>query len=114
MYGASLAFRASHGKLLANGYPFVVKGMTWWGAEEPSTGVFAGLHRVSVDDMVSFAARNGFNAIRVPFMHQRVLFNSPIATGAFDATLNPYLLAADGSPVSYIEMLHVRRPICPT
>ncbi len=101
----SIDVQSANGELCANGKPFRIKGVTWWGAES-NRGVLAGLDKRSLDDLLAAVARWGFNAIKVPFLHQHVLFDEPLPTSSFDHGLNPFLLA-DGRPVSYLDLLNV-------
>lgn len=102
----SLGFSTQHGELMANGKPFTIKGTTWWGAES-GAALPGGLRYCSVDEIVTFVSRNSFNAIKIPLLHQHVLFNEPIPIQSFDARLNPFLLAPTGEPISYLDMLLV-------
>ena len=99
-----LDLQSVDGQLWANGRPFRIKGITWWGAES-NLAMLGGLQHRSLDDMLALIARGGFNAVRLPFLHQHVLFDDPIPASGFDATLNPFFLAASGRPVAYLEML---------
>ena len=96
-----------NGGLRANGKPFRLKGVVWWGAES-STGLPAGLDKRSIDELLAMVAHYGFNAIKIPFLHQHVLFDEPVPSGAFDHVRNPYLLDADsGRPLKYLDALRV-------
>ena len=90
---ATFAMESIDGALHANGKPFRLKGITWWGAES-SRGLPGGLDVRSVDDLLSLIARTGFNAVKIPFLHQHVLFDEPIPATSFDHVHNPYLLEA--------------------
>ena len=91
------------GGLVAAGQPLRIKGITWWGAESVAACP-EGLDHQSIDDLLAFVSRQGFNAVRLPFLHQHVLFDEPLKTTAFSKKLNA-ALAPDGQPVSYTEML---------
>ena len=77
--------------------------VTWWGAESVAACP-EGLDHQSIDDLLAFVSRQGFNAVRLPFLHQHVLFDEPLKATAFSKKLNA-ALAPDGQPVSYTEML---------
>eukprot|EP00966_Prymnesium_polylepis_P128790 2978775-Prymnesium_polylepis.1 len=67
--------------------------------------MLGGLQHRSLDDLLALIARGGFNAVRIPFLHQHVLFDDPVPATSFDPALNPFFLSTSGRPVSYIEML---------
>ena len=106
----SLSLSTRDGMILANGDPFIIKGATWWGAES-SAALPGGLRERSLDDIVTFVTAHGFNAIKLPVLHQHALFNRPIPATSFDPRLNPFLLngagGASAPPISYLEMLLV-------
>jgi hypothetical protein len=58
-----LHFSATDGQLLANGKPFRVKGVTWWGAES-AHALPGGLELRSLDEIFALLAKYGFNAIK--------------------------------------------------
>lgn len=101
---AVLELASYDGLLRANGRPFRLKGITWWGAES-NLAMLGGLDRRALDDLLTTIARAEFNAIRIPFLHQHVLFDDAVPTSGFDATLNPFFMSSSGQPVSYLEML---------
>ena len=103
---AILSLESVGGTLHANGRPFRLKGVLWWGAES-SRALPGGLESRSVDELLGLVARYGFNAIKLPFLHQHVLFDEPIPSSSFDHTRNPYLLDENHRPVKYIDMLRV-------
>ena len=70
-------FQSMDGKLYANGQPFHVKGINWYGSEH-RTGAPAGLHKHSIDYYMDWLASKGFNAIRLLFNHESVVTNPPI------------------------------------
>ncbi|KOO52986.1 cellulase (glycosyl hydrolase family 5) subfamily protein [Chrysochromulina tobinii] len=95
------------GSLRANGHPFQLKGVVWWGAES-ALGLPGGLERRSVDELLGLVRHYGFNAIKIPFLHQHVLFDEPIPATSFDHGRNPYLLEeGSGRPLKYIDALRV-------
>ena len=94
---------SSEGRLLANGRPFVLKGVTWWGAES-ARAVPGGLDKRSLDEILAMLARSGFNAIKLPFLHQHVLFDEGVPVASFDAHLNPQLIE-NGHPLKYCAAL---------
>lgn len=98
--------RSGRGWLTANDKPFRLTGVTYWGAES-SRGVPGGLNRRSLDDLFHMLAGWGFNAVRLPFLHQHVLFDEAIPGSSFDHSLNPFLIDPAGKPVHYLEMLRV-------
>ena len=103
-----LTMESTDGGLFANGHPFRLKGVVWWGAES-ARGLPGGLEKRSVDELLALVARYGFNAIKIPFLHQHVLFDEPIPAASFDHVRNPYLLEGGGStrPLKYIDALRV-------
>ena len=106
MSGSVLALESVDGALQANGKPFVLKGVTWWGAES-NKALPAGLDVRSADELLALIARYGFNTIKIPFLHQYVLFDEPVPAQSFDHLKNPFLLDDNGRPLRYIEMLRV-------
>ena len=102
---AILQLSSVDGALLANGRPFRLKGVVWWGAES-SRSVPGGLEKRSLDEVLGVLERYGFNAIKIPFLHQFVLFDEELPDTSFDHRLNPQLLdAATGQPIKYVAML---------
>ena len=67
-------FASSDGVLHANGVPFSVKGVNWFGSEGRS-GPPLGLDRHDIAWYCRFLAANGFNAIRFLFNHEMILSN---------------------------------------
>ena len=94
---------AVDGALLANGKPFRLKGVTWWGAES-AHALPGGLERRSLDELLGMLARYGFNAIKLPFLHQHVLFDEDVPLASFDSHLNPQLLE-NGRPLKYVAAI---------
>ena len=72
---APLHFNTSHTGILADGKPFLFKGLTWRGAEMPAM-VPLGLSSHSIDHYLNFMQREGFNSIRLTFDHEHVLKNA--------------------------------------
>ena len=70
-------FESHDGRVHANGQPFSIKGVNWFGSES-HPGAPGGLHINSVDWYLEFLSQNGFNALRLPFNHQSMLHNDPI------------------------------------
>lgn len=108
MASGILGMESAGGNLHANGHPFRLKGVVWWGAES-AHGLPGGLEQRSVDELLALVARYGFNAIKIPFLHQHVLFDEPVPSSSFDHARNPYLLEGGGSskPLKYIDALRV-------
>ena len=98
-----MRIESRNGALSADGHPLHIKGLTWWGAESGAR-IPAGLQKRSMDDIFSFAAKNNFNTVRLPFSHQQVLFDEPLSLDTFSPELNP-TLAPSGHPLRYREML---------
>ncbi len=98
-----LHMSAADGQLLANGLPIRVKGVTWWGAER-ARALPGGLDKRSLDEVFGLLARYGFNAVKLPFLHQHVLFDEAVPPASFDARRNPHLLF-DGRPLTYVAAL---------
>ena len=102
-----LTMESVDGSLRANGHPFQLKGVVWWGAES-ALGLPGGLERRSVDELLGLVQHYGFNAIKIPFLHQHVLFDEPIPATSFDHGRNPYLRdEGSGRPLKYIDALRV-------
>ena len=100
----SLRFSSVDGQLLANGKPFRIKGVTWWGAES-ARALPGGLEQRSLDEVLGLLAKFGFNAIKLPFLHQHVLFDEYVPAASFDPTKSPQLLEG-GRPRKYVATLH--------
>ena len=98
-----LHFSSVDGSLLANGKPFRVKGVTWWGAES-ARALPGGLEHRSLDEVLGLLARYGFNAIKLPFLHQHVLFDETVPAASFDPAKSPQLLEY-GRPRKYVASL---------
>ena len=62
--GTPLDFVARGGALYANGQPFHVKGINWFGSES-RTGAPRGMHKHPLDWYIDLLAENDFNAIRL-------------------------------------------------
>ena len=99
-----LRMGAADGQLTANGQPFRLKGVAWWGAES-ARALVGGLERRSLDEVLSLLARYGFNAIKITFLHQHVLFDDDVPAASFSPTLNPQLLDSTGRPLKYVAAL---------
>ena len=82
-----MRIESSNGGLSADGHPLRIKGLTWWGAES-AAAVPGGLQTRSLDDLLKFASSNDSNAIRLPFLHQHVLFDEPLPSESFSSALN--------------------------
>ena len=107
MSSSMLTMESVDGSLRANGHPFQLKGVVWLGAES-ALGLPGGLERRSVDELLGLVQHYGFNAIKIPFLHQHVLFDEPIPATSFDHGRNPYLLdEGSGRPLKYIDALRV-------
>ena len=72
-------FVAKHGRLYANGEPFFLKGVNWFGSES-RVGPPGGLNIHSISWYMDFLARHGFNAIRLLFNHESILSNALVET----------------------------------
>ena len=70
-------FESHDGRVHANGQPFSIKGVNWFGSES-HPGAPGGLQINSVDWYLEFLSQNGFNALRLPFNHQSMLNNDKI------------------------------------
>lgn len=99
-------FSGFDGLLLADGRPFVFKGVTWAGSENEGR-VALGLDRNELDFYFKMLAAHGFNAVRILFSHLSVLSNDQIPNDSFDTELNPQLLDEAGEGVRYLEYLHL-------
>ena len=71
---ALLEFDGHDGLLYANGKPFSIKGVNWFGSEAYN-GPPGGLNVHDVDWYMDFLQSHGFNAIRLLFTHEYVLKN---------------------------------------
>lgn len=95
-------FSSSNGQLYANGQPFVIKGVNWYGGEGPGdlpeglSGPFA--H--DLDSYMQMLSGSGFNALRIGFNHQAVLNAAPVLH--FDVDVEPALQGK-----RYVESLQV-------
>ena len=89
------------------------QGIVWWGAES-SRAVPGGLERRSLEDLLAQLSHYGFNAIKLPFLHQHVLFDDYLPASSFDTRLNP-MLTENGRPLKYVAMLRAlaRRSLHP-
>lgn len=79
------------GRLMANGKPFLIKGVNWWGTEGP-TRVFGGLKQRSMDGLLDFIVEQGFNAIRILVSHHAVMINGKIPASEYDEGRTPELV----------------------
>ena len=97
----------ANGKLMANGKPFVIKGVNWWGTEG-STRTFGGLKSRSMDSLLDFIEEQGFNAIRILLNHRGVMINGKIPASEFDEGRTPALVN-----VRYLDQIEtmVRVPL---
>ena len=84
-------FSSAQGKLHANGVPFIIKGVTWYGGEGPGDlpEGLAGPSAHNIDHYMQLLADAKFNAIRLGFNHQAVLEAKPVLH--FDASVEPSL-----------------------
>ena len=87
------------GKLYANGQPFHVKGINWFGSETEMT-VPGGLRERRMGELLDFVRDSGFNALRILVNHHFVLVNRQLNAGGFDEGLNTELVN-----LRYLEML---------
>ena len=92
-------FQSMDGKLYANGAPFSVKGINWFGSETEMT-VPGGLRERRMGELLDFVRDSGFNALRILVNHHFVLVNRQLNAGGFDEGLNPELVN-----LRYLEML---------
>ena len=92
-------FQSMDGKLYANGQPFSVKGINWFGSETEMT-VPGGLRERRMGELLDFVRDSGFNALRIHVNHHFVLVNRQLNAGGFDEGLNPELVN-----LRYLEML---------
>ena len=72
---APLTVNSSLGQIHIGGLPFHLKGVTWRGTEGALMAP-DGLRFHTVDHYLAFLQAHGFNALRLPFDHDRVLKNS--------------------------------------
>eukprot|EP00965_Chrysotila_dentata_P046444 1543358-Pleurochrysis_carterae.AAC.7 len=83
-----IVFDAVDGELRANGEPFIVRGLNWFGSEG-ELGVPYGLKERASEDLLDFVARSGFNALRILFNWESVTQNREVDITAFRPSLNP-------------------------
>ncbi|KAL1499731.1 hypothetical protein AB1Y20_012418 [Prymnesium parvum] len=74
LWSALPQFTARDGTLLFDGHPLSLKGASWFGAEGKGAAP-DGLWAHAPDFYLDFLARNGFNALRLPFALDLVLSN---------------------------------------
>ncbi|KAL3896580.1 MAG: hypothetical protein SGPRY_013239 [Prymnesium sp.] len=99
---APMSFRTGEdGHLYADGTPFIVKGINWWGLEGPSRAP-GGVAMRELDELLDFVSEQGFNAIRTLVNHHAVIVNGKLAEGSFDEGRNPALINT-----RYLEALDV-------
>ena len=87
------------GKIYANGVELALKGFNWFGSEGEWRVPF-GLTERSADDLLAFAASNGFNALRLMFSWEDWAADEPVPASHVDGFRNPELVG-----VSYRSML---------
>merc|ERR1740139_1569036 len=92
----------SDGKLYANGQPFALKGINWFGSEgrigkSEHVGPPGGLDVHSTEWYCSFIKQQGFNAVRLLFNHRDVLESSQLS---WDERAQ----ASELDGLSYLEM----------
>ena len=73
----ALDFQGHDGELYANGSPFYVKGVNWFGSENRA-GPPLGLDVHDIAWYMNWLKTNNFNAVRVLFNHQMILSNEPL------------------------------------
>lgn len=79
---------------------FNIKGFSWFGLEE-SRHVLGGLDKTSVHNVLTFAKRHKFNAIRLPLSLQNIQSN-PVVTGDLKVFSNP-----DMNALRYFDFVRV-------
>ncbi len=85
-----ISMTSANGEVVANGRPFIFKGVTWPGTDTQS-GVLLGLDRRPMDAYLELLQDYGFNTIRIPFAHDSVMNDNQVHLEQFDAKLNPQL-----------------------
>lgn len=78
--------------------PFMIKGFSWYGMEEDGQ-VPGGLHKVGIDDILSFAREYNFNAIRLPLSGENMINNNIVHSDSFK---NP-----DLTGLRYVDVVKV-------
>ena len=81
----------SNGRLMANGKPFLIKGINWWGTEGP-TRTFGGLKQRSMNGILDFIQEHEFNAIRILVSHRSVMINGKLPASEYDEGRTPELV----------------------
>lgn len=77
--------------MMANGKPFLIKGINWWGTEG-ATRTFGGLKQRSMDGILDFIQEKGFNAIRILVSHRSVMVNGKLPASEYDEGRTPELV----------------------
>ena len=75
---APLSFSGKNGQLYANGQPFHVKGISYYGTEHKLDHPPFGLDKHSLDYYFSWLAKEKFNAVRLFSNHEAVMRDLPI------------------------------------
>lgn len=75
--GEGIDFSVSKGKIQANGKPFHVKGVNWFGYEEVGEVLHGLWGEMTMDFALDFIQEHNFNAIRIPYAVETLL-NNPI------------------------------------
>ena len=89
-------FAGRDGKLTANGLPFKLKGINWFGMENINGRAPFGLHARSLRSYMKFLSDNGFNSVRLFFNHESILQNRriPASIGGYGYTDAHHVLEA--------------------
>eukprot|EP00966_Prymnesium_polylepis_P159183 3678951-Prymnesium_polylepis.1 len=94
-----IAFRVSGASILADGQPFYIKGVNWFGMED-THGSLGGLGYRPLNDILDFLTTNSFNAVRLPVSVVNVLNGDTFMPLYVHETFNQ-----DLASLSYLEML---------
>lgn len=86
-------FYGRGGRLHADGAHFDIKGFNWWGSEGEWQLPY-GLTNRSAREILRFARKHDFNAMRLLFSWEAWEADGPVPASHFSAALNPWLVGA--------------------
>jgi len=95
----AVSFSSQNGQILANGRPFYIKGVNWYGLEGTEYAL-GGLDVSTVDQILEIVSVNGFNAVRIPVSVKSIFYNpNPIET---IQTLEDIIVAAKSQNLAVV------------
>ena len=83
-------YTANNGKIYINGKHVVIKGINWFGLENPEFALH-GLWSVSMESVLDMLVQHKFNAIRVPFSLEFALGLDTLKCKSINISANPSL-----------------------